>query len=130
MFYEVVPEGKLGELTYDFDGSLFPGQIVLVPVGKRVLPGIVIKKVAQPKFKTKSILKVLYSKPLPEHLLKVIGFLHDYYLASSGQAVSLILPRGIQKKRRKTEQMFGFLCRLIDFLLLDFNLENFEWYYF
>lgn len=108
MFYEVVPEGKLGELTYDFDGSLFPGQIVLVPVGKRVLPGIVIKKVAQPKFKTKSILKVLYSKPLPAHLLKTIDFISSYYLTEKGTVVSLLLPRGVQKKRRKTEQMFGF----------------------
>ena len=107
MFYEVVPEGKVEGLTYDFDDSLLPGQIVLVPVGRRSVPGVVVKKVAQPEFKTKSILKVLYSKPLPEHLLKVIWFLHDYYLASSGQAVSLILPRGVQKKRRKTEQMFG-----------------------
>ena len=107
MFYEVVPEGKVEGLTYDFDGSLLPGQIVMVPVGRRVVPGVVIKKVAQPNFKTKSIFKILYSKPLPEHLLKVLGFLHDYYLASSGQAVSLILPRGVQKKRRKTEQMFG-----------------------
>ncbi|MBQ6313956.1 primosomal protein N' [Candidatus Saccharibacteria bacterium] len=107
MYYEVVPEGKVGVLTYDFGDSLLPGQIVLVPIGKRAVPGIVVKKVAQPKFKTKSILKILYSKPLPEHLLKVIGFLHDYYLAPSGQAVSLILPRGVQKKRRKTEQMFG-----------------------
>ncbi len=107
MFYEVVPEGKVEGLTYDFNDSLFPGQIVLVPVGRRVVPGVVIKKVAQPNFKTKSISKILYSKPLPKHLLATIRFIHDYYLASSGQAVSLILPRGIQKKRRKTEQMFG-----------------------
>ncbi len=108
MFYEVIPEGKVEALTYDFNGSLLPGQIVMVPVGKRVIPGIVMKKVAQPNFKTKSIVKVLYSKPLPPHLLKTIQFLHEYYLASSGQAVSMILPKGIEKKRRKTEQMFGF----------------------
>lgn len=107
MFYEVIPEGKVEGLTYDFFGSLLPGQIVLVPVGRRVVPGIIVKKVAQPDFKTKSILKVLYSKPLPKHLLETMGFLHEYYLAPSGQAVSLILPRGVEKKRRKTEQMFG-----------------------
>ena len=112
MFYEVIPEGKVEGLTYDFDGSLLPGQIVTVPVGKRVVPGIVIKKVAQPDFKTKSVLKVLYSKPLPAHLLKTISFVHDYYLASSGQAVSMILPKGVEKKRRKTEQMFGSPERL------------------
>lgn len=107
MFYEVIPEGKVEALTYDYDDSLLPGQVVLVPIGKRLVPGIVLKKVAQPDFKTRSILKVLYSKALPKHLLGVVKFIHEYYMVSSGQAVSLVLPRGVQKKRRKTEQMFG-----------------------
>ena len=107
MFYEVIPEGKVEALTYDFDGSLSAGQIVMVPVGKRVVPGVVMKKVAQPDFKTKSIMKVLYSKPLPAHLLKTISFIHSYYLAAAGQVVAMILPKGVEKKRRKTEQMFG-----------------------
>lgn len=94
-------------MTYDFDGSLVPGQIVVVPVGRRNMPGIVVKKVAQPDFKTKSIIKVLYSKSLPKHLLASANFIHNYYLVPTGQAISLILPRGVQKKRRKTEQMFG-----------------------
>ncbi len=97
-------------LTYAFDGdSLLPGTIVMVPVGKRNLPGVVLKKVAQPNFKTKSILKILYSKPLPKHLLDTVRFIHEYYLVPSGTAISLILPRGVEKKRRKTEQMFGDL---------------------
>ena len=108
MFYEVIPEGKVESFVYDFPDSLLSGQIVLVPVGKRELPGVVVKKVAQPKFKTKSILKILYSKPLPRHLLETIRFIHEFYLVSSGQAVTLVLPRGVEKKRRKTEQMFGF----------------------
>lgn len=111
MFYEVIPEGRLEALTYDFtppegndksgSNSLLPGQIVMVPVGRRTVPGVVAKKVVQPNFKTKSILKVLYSKPLPAHLLATVKFIHDYYLVPSGQAVSLMLPRGVQKKRRK-----------------------------
>ena len=109
MFYEVIPEGKLEALTYDYGGSLSPGQIVMVPVGRRSVPGVVVKKVAQPDFKTKKILKVLYSEPLPKHLLATIKFLHDYYLAPSGTAVSLILPNGVEKQRRKkkTEHLFG-----------------------
>ena len=87
--------------------SLSPGQIVLISVGKRSVPGVVVKKVVQPDFKTKSIQKVLYSKPLPKRMLDVAKFMHDYYLIPSGQVISLILPRGVQKKRRKTEQMFG-----------------------
>ncbi len=111
MFYEVIPEGRVEALTYDFDDALLPGQIVVVPIGKRTVPGVVIKKVARPTFKTKAILKVLYSKPLPKHLLDVVGFIHEYYLTPSGQAISLILPRGVEKKRRKTEQMFGDISK-------------------
>ena len=119
MFYEVIPEGRTEALTYDYgesggggegvDDSLLPGQIVTVPVGRRVVPGVVVKEVAQPVFKTRGVLKVLYSKPLPRHLLEVVKFLHEYYLVPSGAAVSLVLPRGVQKQRRKpkTERMFG-----------------------
>ena len=107
MYYEVVPEGKVETLTYEYSDSLLPGQIVLVPLTRRVVPGVVIKKVAQPEFKTKSILKVLYSKPLPQHLLAVMDFIHKYYLVPMGSTVSLVLPNGVEKKRRKTEQMFG-----------------------
>lgn len=107
MFYEVIPEGKVERLTYNSSDSLLPGQIVMVPIGRRVVPGVVVKKVAQPDFRTKPIAKILYSEPLPKHLLKTIDFIHEYYLAPSGQAVSLVLPRGVEKKRRKTEQMFG-----------------------
>ena len=45
MFYEVIPEGKTDGLVYNFDDSLVPGQIVTVPVGRRVVPGIIVKKV-------------------------------------------------------------------------------------
>ena len=113
MYYEVIPEGKTEELTYNYDSSLLPGQIVLVPVGRRVVPGVIVKKVAQPDFKTKSILKVLYSKPLPMHLMRTVRFVHDYYIVPSGQALSLVLPRGVEKKRRKTEQMFGASSRRV-----------------
>lgn len=107
MFYEVIPEGKLEVLTYHFDASLLPGQIISVPVGRRTVPGVVVKKVAQPAFKTRSILKVLYAKPLPQYLLNTVRFIHEYYLAPTGQALSLVLPRGVEKKRRKTEHLFG-----------------------
>ena len=94
-------------LTYNYDGSLLAGQIVMVPLAKRVVPGVVVKKVAQPEFKTRAIAKILYSKPLPKHLLDTAEFIHDYYMVPMGQAISLMLPQGVQKKRRKTEQMFG-----------------------
>ncbi len=95
-----------GALTYDFDEILEIGQVALVPLGKKVVPGVVVKKVAQPTFTTKPIFKILYSMPLPSHLVRAAQFVNDYYLMTN--AVSLILPNGVEKKRRKTEQMFGF----------------------
>ena len=110
MYYEVIPEGKVGRLTYHSEtDSLVPGQIVLVPLGRRTVPGVVVKKVVQPSFQTKSITKILYAKPLPRQLLAAVRFLHTYYLTAEGEGVSLILPNGVEKQRRKakTEQMFG-----------------------
>ena len=110
MYYEVIPEGKVGRLTYYSEtDSLVPGQIVLVPLGRRTVPGVVVKKVVQPNFQTKPISKILYTKPLPRQLLAVMRFLREYYLTAEGEGVSLILPNGVEKQRRKvkTEQMFG-----------------------
>lgn len=105
MFYEVIPEGVTEGLTYQSADSLARGAIVLVPLGRRVVPGVVIKKVAQPEFKTREIKQILYTKPLPAHLVKVIKFIHDYYLEPVGAGVSLVLPRGVQKKRRERQEM-------------------------
>ena len=109
MFYEVIPIGKVEQLTYSGPDSLLPGQIVMVPLGRRSVPGVIIKKVAQPDFATRKILQVLYSTPLPRHLLAAAKFIHKYYLAATGEAMGLMLPKGVQKQRRKpkTEQMFG-----------------------
>lgn len=107
MFYEVMPKGRVEALAYSYNDSLAVGQIVLVPLGKRQVPGVVLKKIAQPDFPTKPITKILYSRPLPSHLIRTAKFMHEYYLIPAGQLVSLLLPEGVEKKRRKTEQMFG-----------------------
>lgn len=111
MFYEVIP-GKVfgkagGVLTYESNNSLVPGQIVVVPLGRGKAVGVVSKKVAQPNFATKKILQVLYSKPLPMHLVTTVRFIADYYQVPLASTLGLILPNGVDKRRRKTEQMFG-----------------------
>lgn len=110
MFYEVIPGKVFGKgdiLTYTYDGSLVPGQIVEVPLGRSKAVGVVSKKVAQPNFATKPVTKVLYSRPLPAHLVTTAKFVADYYQVPLASTLSLILPNGVAKKRRKTEQMFG-----------------------
>ena len=110
MFYEVIPTkgfGKDSVLTYKSGDSLLPGQIVEVPLGRKKSVAIVYKKVVQPNFSCKEICRVIYSKPLPTHLFFAAKFIAEYYKASLSNAVSVVLPVGVEKKRRKTEQMFG-----------------------
>ena len=105
MFYEVLVGRRFGQsegiLTYSSDVSLLAGQIVVVPLGRAEACGIVVKKVVQPDFVTKPILKILYSKPLPKHILKAIDFIAEYYLAPMDSVVNLVLPNGVVKKRRQ-----------------------------
>lgn len=113
MFYEVIL-GKVfgkgdGILTYSSDDVLAKGQIVVVPLGRGSAVGIIHKKVVQPDFETKKILKVLYSTPLPTHLIATAKFIAEYYNVPLASTLGLILPKGVEKKRRKTEQMFGII---------------------
>lgn len=106
MFYEVIPEKLFrkdaGILTYSSDLDLKPGQLVLIPLGRSTVVGVIYKKVVQPEFPTKPITKILYTTPLPVHLLKLITWMSKYYLIPAPTVLSLILPQGLTKNRRKT----------------------------
>ena len=106
MYYEVIPgrgAGKLENgLTYDFGDSLPPGAIVEIPVGQNKMPGVVLKKVVRPDFKTKSISRILYTKPLPCHLVATAKWLSEYYQSPLSSTIGMMLPIGVLKKRRNT----------------------------
>ncbi|MDO4507876.1 MAG: primosomal protein N' [Candidatus Saccharibacteria bacterium] len=110
MFYEVIP-GKAGVrsdvLTYTFDGELTAGQIVEIPLGKNTIPGVVVKKVVQPDFPCRAISKILYSKPLPKHLLKTARFIAEYYTAPVASVLTMMLPNGVLKNRRRKSNRGG-----------------------
>lgn len=106
MFYEVIPARQIGRnsvdfLTYSSDIDLKPGSLVLVPLKSAKIPGIVVKKTSEPDFKVKPIEKLLYSEPLPRHLLKTLFWLSEYYLNPLPSVASAILPNGLEKTRRK-----------------------------
>ncbi|MBR3320259.1 primosomal protein N' [Candidatus Saccharibacteria bacterium] len=105
MFYEVIPTKVFRNgsttLTYTSELELEPGHIVIIPLGKTSCTGIVVKKVSRPSFTCKSITKLLYETPLPSHLLKASFWLSTYYLSPLPSCASLILPIGIEKKRRR-----------------------------
>ena len=104
MYCEVIlgkPVGKgASKLTYFSSLPVEPGFIVEVPLMRGKAPGVVFKKVAQPDFKCREITRILYSKPLPKHLLKVAAWISEYYCAPLSSVMQMILPNGILKKRK------------------------------
>lgn len=111
MYYEVILGKAVGKgastLTYFSSLPLEPGFIVEVPLMRSKAPAVIVKKVAQPNFSCKEILRILYSKPLPAHLVKIAIWISEYYAAPLSSVMGMILPTGVLKKRRnrgKTEQ--------------------------
>lgn len=102
VFYEVIPakHGVPEVLTYMFDKELPIGAIVEVPIKRELAAGVVSKKVIQPNFPCRAISKVLYSEPLPRHLMKTAHFIAEYYMAPTSTVMAMMLPNGISKKRR------------------------------
>lgn len=102
MFFEVIPTEIFrnggGVLTYSSEEKLLPGQIVLIPLGRKTVTGIVYKRVAKVNFPTKPITKLLFPIPLPSHLLKSIFWLSQYYLTPIPLCANLMIPAGLTSK--------------------------------
>jgi primosomal protein N' (replication factor Y) len=107
-YYEVAPTKIVRDgtsvFTYHAADSLSVGQLVMIPVGKTKLVGLVMKSVKKPSFITKPILEPLPQPPLPVHLTKLAAWMSDYYATPLALVLQTLLPRGITKKRRPKEQ--------------------------
>lgn len=102
MFFEVIPteiyRSGGGALTYSSEQKLLPGQIVLIPLGRKIVTGVIYRRVAQVDFPTKPITKLLCPTPIPPHLLKSAFWLAKYYLSPLPTAASLLIPAGITSR--------------------------------
>ena len=112
MYYQVIPTKIFRQdlhaleslLTYSFPEKLKPGQIVLIPLGKSVIPGIIHHSITPPQdqsFQIKAISSVLPLPPIPTHLLRAATWLSEYYFTPLPLIANLLLPKGITKERRK-----------------------------
>ncbi|MBC7746900.1 DEAD/DEAH box helicase family protein, partial [Pedobacter sp.] len=103
-YYLITPlrivHGSRAELTYESEDSVTIGTIVLVPVGKVSVPGIVIGAVAKPTFATKPLASIIDPTPLPLPLLQLARWMSEYYATHPVTVWQTLLPRGVQKKRR------------------------------
>lgn len=105
-YYEVAPTRVVMNdkevFTYESAVSIEIGTVVLIPVGKKLVTGVVMKKARKPEFATRPIERILDEYPLPKRLLAAAKWMSDYYATPLGLVWQAILPRGLEKKRRES----------------------------
>lgn len=100
-----VPKTKVDFLTYATQEDLNPGDLVLVPVRKKVKFGIVVKKNSQREVSgLRNIQEIVQRKFIPGNLLALYKWMADYYLAPLGEVLKVALPSKILKKYEFTEK--------------------------
>ncbi len=102
-YYEVLVASGLyhGQtpLTYHARETLPVGALVLVPMQKRAVAGVVVSKVRDtPTFKTRDILEAYPLPPLPRQLIRLAEWLRGFYPAPLGATLNQILPGAIPLK--------------------------------
>lgn len=104
-YYEVAPNQIVRQdsrvFTYASAQALEIGHIVAIEVGRKQAIGVVMREVSKPAYATKAITSLIEPIPLPQHLPHVATWLADYYSTHLALALQVILPRGVQKKRRE-----------------------------
>jgi primosomal protein N' (replication factor Y) len=103
-YYEVAPNqiirANSASFTYASKTPLPNGALVIIEVGKKSLPGVVLRSVTKPSYETKLISAHIEETPLPEALVKLAEWLSAYYATHLATVLQTILPRGVQKARR------------------------------
>lgn len=103
-----------GALTYSSQDALSTGMIVQVPMKSNDFPAIVLREVAKPKFRTKSITRILYDRPLPKTTMKLIDWIQSYYPAPVSAIASLVLPaNNVLKKQEHISLLSAALTQKI-----------------
>jgi primosomal protein N' (replication factor Y) len=106
-YYEVAPTQIIrpnsSVFTYACPDVLDIGQIVVIEVGRKQMLGIVLHKVERPDYETKQINQIISEPTLPNELLNLAKWLSSYYATHMAVVLQMILPRGIQKNRRKRQ---------------------------
>lgn len=104
MYYEVFVSSQqyhgTSALTYSSDVSLDEGQVVKVPLQRQTVLGVVVLRVAKPKFNTKPISAILPGIIVPKQLLALRQWLAEYYPAPGGMITQVFLPASLSQKPR------------------------------
>jgi primosomal protein N' (replication factor Y) (superfamily II helicase) len=89
-------------LTYAYSEQLQRGTIVLVPLQKEKVLGIVDKPVQKPKITTKDIVRVISEHAIPQPLYQLLMWLQVYYPAPPATVLMAALPSTLIQAARKS----------------------------
>lgn len=87
--------------TYYSKTTLEIGNLVIIEVGKIRTIGIVMGPTTKPDFTVKEISEILPNVILPPQLIKTALWMSEYYSTHLATVWQTILPRGLDKKRRR-----------------------------
>jgi primosomal protein N' (replication factor Y) len=92
-------------LTYSADEMLHAGQVVVVPLRRKEVLGIVLRQVPKPSFAAKPVSGAPMLPVLPAALLGLVEWLQEYYPAPLGVITQLVLPKALPKKPEEITEL-------------------------
>ena len=114
-YYEVAPtvivRAGSDTFTYASEETLGIGRIVRVSVGRKLLNGIVMKKVPKPAYEVKPIEAVLETRALPSAHIALAIWLSTYYVTPLAVVLQTLLPAGLHKNRRVVARSLAVTTR-------------------
>jgi primosomal protein N' (replication factor Y) (superfamily II helicase) len=103
-YYKVAPLSIVREgtqtLTYSSETQYAYGSIVAIPVGAKQFRGIVVESCKKPDFPVKPISSQIIDSPLSKEHIKLAFWMSEYYHTPVSKCLQLLIPRGLEKKRR------------------------------
>lgn len=103
-YYEIAPtkivRANSSTFTYASSQELPIGALVMIELGKKEMPGLIIKTTTQPTYETKEVLSTIEQQPLPAALITTALWMSTYYTTPLATVLQTLLPRGVQKIRR------------------------------
>jgi primosomal protein N' (replication factor Y) (superfamily II helicase) len=95
-FYEIAPASRqyhgTAPLTYSSPEELKVGQVVVVKIRDKPVPGFVVKEVSEPDFKTNVIEDTTIPLLITDAHVELFNWMSDYYPGSAGITSHLFLP--------------------------------------
>ena len=94
----------------EWQGDLGPGYRVVVPFGSRTMTGVVLSVESKAEDESRLSLKSIEDVPdtypaLTDGLLKVAGWISEYYVCGIGEAMRAALPPGIEIQSETVVQL-------------------------